>query len=261
VTANNSIRNIAFAGAGNVAWHLAHELVQKDYRISGIWSRDLTHAAALAESCKSVVCEDLHRLTSGTDLIVIAVPDRAIDFVAGRIGSFDGIIVHTAASVSIDILKPFCEKFGSFYPLQTFSKEINVSLRDVPIFLEASSETVMRSIKQIALDLSTKVYEADSRKRLLLHVAAVFAGNYSNLMYVIGNELLRNADLPVEVLHPLMIETTRKAVHGDALKMQTGPARRKDIPTLDKHLEALAPFPEYAELYRLLSKLIIKQYK
>ena len=94
----------------------------------------------------------------------------------------------------------------------------------------------------------------------MLHVAAVFAGNYSNLMYIIGNELLKNCDLPPEVLHPLLSETARKAVAGDPLKMQTGPARRNDTITIEKHLKALALQPEYAEAYRLLSQLISKKY-
>jgi predicted short-subunit dehydrogenase-like oxidoreductase (DUF2520 family) len=261
VTSNFSIRNIAFAGSGNVAWHLAQALYRQGYGISGIWSRDLTHASELSAVCNSKVCNDISLLKEGADLIVIAVPDKAIEFIAGSIRSFDGIVVHTAASVSTDVLKVFFEKYGSFYPLQTFSKEIPVLSDDIPFFLEASSDKVMHSIKQIALRLSSKVYEADSRKRLLLHIAAVFAGNYSNLMYVIGNELLKNADLPVEVLHPLMLETTRKAVAGNPLLTQTGPARRGDTPTLEKHIEALALFPDYAELYKLLAQLIIKQNK
>jgi predicted short-subunit dehydrogenase-like oxidoreductase (DUF2520 family) len=104
------------------------------------------------------------------------------------------------------------------------------------------------------------VYPAESQQRLLFHVAAVFAGNYSNLMYIIGNELLDNFNLPHDILHPLIMETARKAVTGDALKMQTGPARRNDNATIEKHIEALASFPEYAELYRILASHISRKF-
>ena len=231
------------------------------YRISGIWSRDITHAAALAACCDSVVCDDISLLKDGADFIIIAVPDKAIEIVAGSLGWFDGTVVHTAGSVSVEVLKAYFRNYGSFYPLQTFSKAIPVSLDDVPFFLEASTDEVLHSIKSVASALSSKVYEADSSTRLLLHAAAVFAGNYSNLMYVIGNELLNHANLPVEVLYPLIKETARKATNGDPLLTQTGPARRKDTPTLEKHIEALASFPEYAELYRLLANIIISKYK
>ncbi len=261
MTTNNSIRNIAFAGSGNVAWHLSKALKLEGFHISGIWSRDITHASELAESSNSVAFQNISALKTGADLIIIAVPDKAIDEVAAAIGNFNGIVVHTAGSVSVDVLKSHSAHYGSFYPLQTFSKEIPVDFSDVPFFLEASNEDDLSAIRQVASKLSSKVYEADSAKRLLLHVSAVFAGNYSNLMYSISNEILKTNGLPVEVLHPLMLETTRKAVHGDPLKVQTGPARRSDIPTIEKHIEALASFPEYAELYRLLAQLIIKQHK
>ncbi len=258
---NNSIRNIAFAGSGNVAWHLATGLELKGFHIAGIWSHDFVHASALAESCNSVAFKEISSLKAETDLIIIAVPDKAIDEVASAIGNFEGIVVHTAGSVSVDGLKTHSSHYGSFYPLQTFSKDIPVDFSDVPFFLEASNQDDLSAIRQVASELSSKVYEADSAKRLLLHVAAVFAGNYSNLMYSISNEILKTNGLPIEVLHPLMLETTRKAVHGDPLMLQTGPARRSDIPTIEKHIEALASFPEYAELYSLLAQLIIKQHK
>jgi predicted short-subunit dehydrogenase-like oxidoreductase (DUF2520 family) len=256
-----SIKNIAFAGSGNVAWHLAKGLQMQGYRISNVWSRDFSNAATLAENCNSRVCRELSELRKETDLIIIAVADKAIEEVARSIGEFHGIAVHTAGSVSMDILKGNFTNSGVFYPLQTFSKVIPVDLREVPFFLESSSNEVLQAIEKIASKLSDRVYNADSQQRMLLHVAAVFAGNYSNLMYVIGNEILENADLPSDLLHPLIQEIARKAVTGDPLKMQTGPARRNDTITIEKHISALASMPEYADLYQLLANLISNKYK
>jgi predicted short-subunit dehydrogenase-like oxidoreductase (DUF2520 family) len=261
VNKNRNIRKIAFAGSGNVAWHLAQVLYKNEYQITGIWSRDLIHAFLLAEKCDSVVCTDISDLTSGADLIIIAVPDRAIEFVVSNLVGFDGIVAHTAGSVAIDVLAKHVGNYGSFYPLQTFSKEIPVSFDRVPFFLEASDNDTLHSLREVAVKLSAKVYEADSKKRLMLHIAAVFAGNYTNLMYIISNKLLNNVDLPDDVLHPLILETARKAVNENPLLVQTGPARRMDTSTLEKHLSALASMPEYAELYNLLAQNIIKQYE
>ena len=256
-----SIKNIAFAGSGNVAWHLATGLKLQGFNISRIWSRDPSNAAALAGTCGAEVSNELSGLREGTDLIIIAVADKAIADVAGRIVSFDGIVVHTAGSVSVDILKASFKNYGVFYPLQTLSKGNQVDFSEVPFFLESSSNETLLALKQVALQLSSKIYEADSKQRMLLHVAAVFAGNYSNLMYIIANELLQKSNLPPDVLHPLMLETAMKAVKGDPEEMQTGPARRHDTETLEKHISALASQPEYAELYRLLASLISEKYK
>lgn len=256
----HSIRNIAFAGSGNVAWHLSSSLKMKGFGISGIWSRDFTHALALAENCKSKAFQNVSDLSHDADLIILAVSDSAIEDVANSIGHFDGIVVHTAGSVSIDKLN-FFENYGVIYPLQTFTKEIPVNLADVPFFTEASSDEVGSLLAEVALNLSDKVFGIDSERRMMLHVAAVFAGNFSNFMYVIGNELLQSSALPLDILNPLISETARKAVNGNPIQVQTGPARRNDALTLEKHLAALALHPEYVEIYRLVSELISNKYK
>lgn len=256
-----SIINIAFAGTGNVAFHLAKNLKLKGYNISGVWSRDFSHAQTFAKTNDSQAFETVSELRSNADLIIIAVADSAIKDVAQNIGEFNGIVVHTAGSVGMDVFQGIFKEYGVLYPLQTFSKDIPVSINEIPFFMEASSIDILLKLKKIASELSAKVYEADSRQRMLLHVAAVFAGNYSNLMYILSNELIKASDLPPEVLHPLITETARKAITGDPLKTQTGPARRNDSITIEKHIEALASLPEYAELYRLLANIIIKKYE
>lgn len=256
-----NITKIALAGSGNIAWHLANALMLQGYQITGIWSRNFSNALALAESYDSKACNYISDLRENADLIILALADKAIKEVASAIGEFDGIVVHTAGSVSIDALKNSFQNYGVFYPLQTFSKGTPVNMREVPFFLESSSDDVNQALKQLALSLSAKVYEADSHQRMLLHVAAVFAGNYSNFMYAISHEVLNGSGLPQDVLHPLILETARKATSGDPMKMQTGPARRNDTTTIEKHLEILASLPEYAELYRLLANLISNKYK
>jgi predicted short-subunit dehydrogenase-like oxidoreductase (DUF2520 family) len=160
----------------------------------------------------------------------------------------------------MDILADYADNFGVLYPLQTFSKGVPVDLSTVPFFTEASSEAVLHALNQVARSLSLKVHTIDSRQRLMLHIAAVFAGNYSNLMYIISNELLVGSNLPADALHPLILETARKAASGNPKAMQTGPARRNDTFTLEKHLTALASIPEYAELYKLLASIITKKF-
>jgi predicted short-subunit dehydrogenase-like oxidoreductase (DUF2520 family) len=257
---NNRIRNIAFAGAGNVAFHLAKGLWQKGFRISGIWSREQSNAKTLAVACNSTVCTSISDLGKDADLIIIAVTDKAITGVAQMISEFDGLVVHTAGSVNLDVLAGIFKNYGILYPLQTFSKETGINMDEVPFFIEASSKQSHQDIYDVAAKLSGKVFDADSEQRMLLHVAAVFASNYSNLMYTISNELISHSGLPGEVLNTLILETARKATTGDPLKMQTGPARRNDLDTIGKHLQSLALQPEYAELYRLLAEMIIKKY-
>lgn len=258
---HKSITKIAFAGSGNIAWHLANSLKLQGFQITRIWSRTYSNASGLAESCNSIACKDIASLSEDADLIIIAVTDNAIEDVASGIGKFDGIVVHTAGSVPMSVLSGHFENYGVLYPLQTFSKGSPVDIGKVPFFLEASSGEVIQSIKILAESLSQKVYTTDSNQRMLLHVAAVFASNYSNFLYSISNELILRSGVSQEVLYPLILETARKAISGDPVEMQTGPARRHDSATIKKHLETLASLPEYAELYQLLANLISNKYK
>lgn len=253
--------SISFAGAGNVAWHLACGLKKKGFLIKNIWSKDISNAQSLAERCEAKAVTDLVELQPGSDLIIIAVPDKVIAEVATTIGNFEGIVVHTAGSVTIDVLKNNSGKYGVLYPLQTFSKGVPVDFNEIPFFLESSSDEVLKTLMLLATKLSEKVYQADSHRRMMLHIAGVFAGNYSNLMYTLGNKILENEVIPSDVLHPLILKTAQKAITGDPVKMQTGPARRNDTETIEKHILALASMPEYADLYQLLAMQVSKNYK
>jgi predicted short-subunit dehydrogenase-like oxidoreductase (DUF2520 family) len=248
--------HIALAGAGNIASHLAGAFCHEGFPVTGIWSRDFAHAEELAATCGARPCRKPEELQEHADLIVIAVPDHAITTVAGSLAGYKGIVVHTAGSVPLDALTPVFPDCGVFYPLQTFSKSVPVDFGTVPVFLEATSDPVMQLLRQVAGTLSSKLYETDSRQRLLVHVAAVFANNFTNLMFTESYELLKHSGLPPEVLQPLILETARKAVSGLPSEMQTGPARRGDTLTIEKHLEALVSYPAIADLYRILSERI-----
>jgi len=92
-----------------------------------------------------------------------------------------------------------------------------------------------------------------------LHVAGVFACNFTNLNYVIAEEILRENNISFDLIKPLIRETASKVMGISPLKVQTGPAVREDRAIMDKHVELLASKPEYASLYNTLSKLIIKK--
>jgi len=191
---------------------------------------------------------------------VIAVSDSAVDEVALQLGKFDGLVVHTAGSLDLRVLSAFFENCGVFYPLQTFSKNVELDLSVVPFFLECSSSEGLRLLHSFTEQISAYVFEADSATRLKIHTAGVFASNYSNLMFGIANELLKDQHFKSEILHPLITETARKALETDPFSVQTGPARRNDMLTIKKHLDSLADHPQYAEIYKLLADFIIQQY-
>ncbi len=260
MTFPSEIRSISLIGAGNVAWHLGKGLKRKGYLIREVYSRNEDSAQKLANELGCFHTSSLLNLRQDTDLFILAVTDSAISSVVKELKLKNQIVVHTAGSINMEALASLSSEYGILYPLQTFSKDIPLDLTRVPIFIEASGQTTLRLLEKLASDLSDIVRFADSRQRMMLHVAAVFASNYTNLMFTMASDILRKEGLNFDDLKPLITETSRKACLGDPAIAQTGPAKRNDLEVIQKHIDLLASQPEYAELYRLLAEKIISRF-
>lgn len=193
-----------------------------------------------------------------TDFTIIAVKDDAITEVANRLTDYDcGIIAHTSGSTSLQVFESQINHFGVFYPLQTFSKDVKLDYSEIPFFIEASDKPSELALLKLASLISDKTMLADSDQRRALHVAAVFACNFTNHLIGLSNEILGAYSLPLESLKPLITETVRKAFFSlNPYMCQTGPAVRGDETTMNAHLKLLDIFPEMKDVYNILSNSI-----
>ena len=148
---------------------------------------------------------------------------------------------------------------GIFYPLQTFSKNREVNFNTIPICIEAKEEADLELLTNLGNSLSEKVVEIDSDERSKLHLAAVFVNNFVNHLYAIGDDILGNNELSFDLLHPLIEETASKVKTLSPSEVQTGPARRGDQKTIEKHLHLLTEGPE-SELYQQLTESLMKKF-
>jgi len=249
--------NIVILGSGNVATVLGSALSEAGYKIIQVWSRNVKHAEALASLLHSHFTDDLSLIDSSADLYLIAISDDAIKDLKSSLPSFKGIVVHTSGSTSIDILRDKFENFGVFYPFQTFSKDRKISFNEVPILLEASNLKAMEVLESVASSISNRVQECNSDQRKALHIAAVFACNFTNHLYTIAQKLLEEYQLDFDLLRPLIAETAQKVQEFKPEDVQTGPAVRKDMVTINSHLKQLESHPELLTVYSLLTKYII----
>ena len=92
--------------------------------------------------------------------------------------------------------------------------------------------------------------------RLYVHLAAVFACNFSNHMYAIAYKLLQEKGLSFVPLLPLVDETVRKIHQLNPVGAQTGPARRWDQMIMNKHESLLKTCPAIADIYKKVSESI-----
>lgn len=254
----NEIQSVTIVGAGNVGWHMARALYQAGIVIDHVVARTRKHAEELAGMVSAVPLTSVAEIERVPDMFLLCVNDDALGQVVKEFFGFDALVAHTSGSSGKEIFQDRKGKFGVFYPLQTFTRMNEMTYGNIPFFVEGTSTEVLGQLKKLAELISGIVYEADSERRRILHVAAVFACNFSNHLAAIADELLATAELNFELLLPLMEETNRKLKSLDPVSSQTGPAVRNDRKIIEKHLLSLEGMPKEQELYRLLTENIIR---
>ncbi len=251
-------KKVVILGAGNVATHLAQALADKT-DILQIYNHRIDSAKSLSGRIGAEAIDSLSDLNKNADLYIISVKDDAISELVGSLqGLSNGIWVHTSGSVAMDALNGLGSGHGVLYPLQTFSKDAEVEMAEVPFFIEASSSDTLVQIEETARLMSDRIYHADSDRRTRLHIAAVFACNFTNYMLTQADELLHDEGLDIRVFRSLIEAAFDKAMTISPENGQTGPARRGDVAIIDKHESMLSG--EKKELYRVLSESIFKHY-
>ncbi|GAB3229420.1 DUF2520 domain-containing protein [Algoriphagus aestuariicola] len=251
---------IAILGAGNVAWHLAPALEDAGHEITEVYARDFDKANQITERLYSTeATDDLDFSESRAQIFILAVKDSAIPELADEVILPEGsILVHTSGTMPLDVLGYSSASYtGILYPLQSFTKGRKIDFEEVPFLLEAGDEETLQKLKKLAKSLSPLTYTVRSKDRKGVHVAAVFASNFTNHMIRISEEIMRRQGLDFEMLKPLIIETISKSLQIGAKNAQTGPAIREDYETLEDHHQFLNYNPSIAEIYKLISQDII----
>jgi len=254
---------ISLVGSGRVAFHLAKAVLAKGHNIAQVYARDFEKTQKFAEQIQANACQTLQEFQP-TDLIILAVSDSAIAELAKQVHDLfpEILIVHTSGSTDIEVISHVHEKAGVFYPLQTFSFEREVDWSATPLFVEAVADVDQELLLDLANSLSNRVYQYNSKQRLTLHLAAVFACNFSNYCFDMAKQVVDAEQVDFSLLYPLIIETAKKATENDPKQMQTGPAIRGDQNILSMHqsLLAQAERDDLKQVYQLLSDGIVKRH-
>lgn len=228
---------IVLIGRGRLATNLERALLEAGHEVASINSRTLEN------------------LPKEADVFIIAVKDSVLRDVirAATQGRETQVFVHTAGSMPMNMFEGTTYHYGVLYPMQTFSKERAVDFSEIPIFIEASDKETLKVLKQLAESITQRVYELSSENRQYLHLAAVFACNFTNHCYAMAAEILEEHGLPFDVMLPLIDETACKVHQLHPLEAQTGPAVRYDENVIRHQTELLHDNPRMKDLYERLS--------
>lgn len=262
MNAKHHIKKVSIIGAGNVGHNFGKAFRQAGYIINEIYSRTQKSAMLLSQTLNCDYTTDLGKLKGNSDLYILAVNDDALEDVLKSIKIMDKTIVHTSGSTPINVFDGMGFKsFGIFYPVQSFSKNETESLSPIPICVEGNNKETEDLLYSLASSVSTKVYALDSKKRKALHVAAVFANNFTNHLFHIADDLLKQNKISFEIIRPLLEKTAGKIKTESPLNAQTGPAVRNDRKVIDNHIEYLKDQAAYKEIYEVITANIYKTQK
>lgn len=243
---------VVLIGSGNVAHHLIEAFAKSaTVEVIQVFARQKESVTSLFDSNKII---SNYRDLAEADIYIITVSDDAIATVSSQIPFENRLVVHTSGSVAINSLNAKNRK-GIFYPMQTFTKNKAIDFSEIPICLESENNSDFELLKNVAESISNSVFKIDSQQRKALHISAVFANNFVNHLYQIGNEICEENKVPFEILKPLLLETANKVMNLSPKEAQTGPAKRNDSQTIKAHLDFLSN-ENHATIYKILTQSI-----
>ena len=247
---------VTLIGAGNLATQLGKSLKKAGIIISQVYSRTEDSARTLGELLEAEWLTDIKALRDEADVYIFSVKDSALSELITEVckGRGDKLFLHTAGSMPMSCFEGKALHYGVFYPMQTFSKAKDVYFENIPVFIEGDSAETEEVIRSFANMLSKRVITLSSADRKYLHLAAVWACNFTNYCYTVASNILGEHGIPFDVMLPLINETTEKIQNICPKAAQTGPAVRGDKNVMSQQLELMSDREDLQELYKMLSK-------
>ncbi|MEO5967177.1 MAG: F420-dependent NADP oxidoreductase [Ferruginibacter sp.] len=247
---------IVLIGSGNLATIIGRLAILKNHEIVLVSSRTLENAKALADEFNCAFSNYSEVNSVEADIYILAISDSAIENTLLETGKINGLLVHTAGSISINVLADNSSQYGVLYPLQTLRKNMD-AIPEIPLLIDGNNDNTYNVIKGFAETLSSWVKKTGDTERLNLHAAAVIVSNFTNHLYFLGEDFCEKENLDFNLLKPLIIETANRIINHSPSEMQTGPAKRHDIQTLEKHLRLLSKYPKLRTTYMRLTDSIM----
>lgn len=252
---------ISLIGSGKTATALGIALIQAGHEFVQVWSRTEDNAKELAQKLNAAATNELSDITTHADIYLIAVKDDAIREVATKLTIGSKIIAHTSGIKSKELLKDASPNYGVFYPFVSMTKESQTDFKTALMMIEGSNAQTAETLTALAKTISDNVKMVEENQRQSLHLAAVFAHNFTNHMYAVAEKILADKGLQFDELRPLIAAHIANIQRLSPSTLQTGPAIRYDSSTIDTHLHLLDANNEFKQLYLTMTEAIQQWHK
>lgn len=250
---------VILIGTGNVSTVLGRMMKSAGHDILQVIGRNMADVSKLASELDAEASADFKRPNRSAEICVVAVSDDALYSIGQWLNMGNIPLVHTAGSVSKEVLQKSSTKYGVLYPLQSLQKDNNL-IPAVPFLIDGNTIEMISIIRNLAMSLSETVSVATDYDRQRLHLAAVTTNNFMNHLFTLTASFCRKEGVDFKLLIPLLTETVNRLQLQSPGQMQTGPAVRNDKETIDKHKQMLSDYPELMHIYEVMTKSIIGFY-
>jgi predicted short-subunit dehydrogenase-like oxidoreductase (DUF2520 family) len=248
--------DIVIIGSGNAAAVLGRKIMVSGHRILQVAARNESKGRILAQHLEADYTSSLEKIDRSANFYIAAISDDALPELQTQLKLNHCIIVHTAGSVSMEVLKGVCSNYGVLYPLQTLKAGLD-HIPPFPLLVDGNTADALTLIRDFAETISHRVVVANDDYRKKIHLAAVVSGNFPNHLFALVQDYCSGNGLDFSLLLPQVNEILRNLESGHAAARQTGPAVRDDVETLNKHMEMLAAHPGLAEVYEMMTASIM----
>lgn len=245
---------ITIIGSGNVATVLGRLFRQEGHTIEQLHSRNESTGKELAGELSAAFVQYPQQLTRTSDIYIVAISDDALYELKNWLKLKDQLIVHTAGSVSIEVLKECSFNYGILYPLQSLRKEIPIP--PIPFLVDGNNEKNIETIFDLLSGIAASMTRADDEQRKKLHLSAVMVNNFTNHLFALTEDYCRSENIDFSLLHPLLKETVSRLSYQSAKTLQTGPAARNDEQTIQKQRDMLEAYPHLLAIYNVFTRSI-----
>ncbi len=259
-------------GAGPVATAVAGSLRLGGVPVLGLWARRAAQArnagatagvAAFSSAPPDILLE--------SEVVILAVRDQVIGEVAQMLVGTGlvnkrHVLLHCAGAASAkDVLGAVADKvagIGTLHPLSSLPgiADAKIAARTLKgtVFGVEGDDVGRAMATRLVTAIGGVVLALDSSQMAAYHAAAALASNYVVATIDAAAAVLSAAGIPpdkaAKALVPLAEGALRNiTAHGTTAGL-TGPIRRGDAATIQRHLDALRARPELAEIYRALAR-------
>lgn len=252
--------SVGVVGAGRVGAVLAARFRAAGHRIVGVSGHSPASRLRIQTLLPGVATVAPGLVTALADIVVLAVPDDALDDVAHSLARWvrpGQVVLHTSGRHGLAVLAPLADAGArtiAFHPAMTFTGT-EVDLQRTCAFGLTAQPADREIAETLVAELGgTAEWIADA-DRTAYHAALSHGANHLNTLVAQAMDVLRDAGVadPSAVLRPLLTAGLDNALaYGDAAL--TGPVARGDVQTVRAHTETLTAQPDVLDSYLALAR-------